>query len=125
MVASMALSEREKQMIADITHRQRQLEMILGGMIGGGLGRAGVNLYQQNPLNSPLTNLSQHNEAAANLGKLAGQSARKNLNKKKRKVSGYQKEFGRQLKKLKQKHKRTNISTLMRKAHIATRKARK
>jgi len=121
----MALSEREKEMIADITHRQRQLEMLLGGIIGGGLGRAGVSLYHDNPLNSPFTNLSQHNERAANLGKLAGQSARKKIDKKKRKVSGYQKEFGRQLKKLKQKHKRTNISVLMKKAHIATRKARK
>jgi hypothetical protein len=121
----MALSEREKEMIADITHRQRQLEMILGGLIGGGMGRLGVSVYQDNPLNSPFTNLSQHNERAANLGKLAGKSARSKIDKKRRKVSGYQKEFGKQLKKLKQKHKRTNISTLMKKAHIATRKVRK
>ncbi|MHA1542984.1 MAG: hypothetical protein ACTSQH_08405 [Candidatus Hodarchaeales archaeon] len=45
--------------------------------------------------------------------------------KTKRKVSGYQKEFGIQLKKLKKKHPRTNISKLMRKAHIATRRKRK
>ena len=43
--------------------------------------------------------------------------------KTKRKVSGYQ--FGIQLKKLKKKHPRTNISKLMRKAHIATRRKRK
>ena len=45
--------------------------------------------------------------------------------KKKRKVSGYQKEFGRQLKKLKKKHPRTPISKLMKKAHAATRRARR
>jgi len=45
--------------------------------------------------------------------------------KKKRKVSAYQKEFGRQLKKLKKKHPKTPVSRLMKRAHIATRKARK
>lgn len=45
--------------------------------------------------------------------------------RRKRKVSGYQKEFGKQLKKLKKKHPRTKISQLMRRAHIATRKVRK
>ena len=43
----------------------------------------------------------------------------------KRKVSGYQKEFGRQLKRLKKAHPRTDISRLMKRAHVATRKARK
>lgn len=45
--------------------------------------------------------------------------------KKKRKVSRYQKEFGKQLKKLKKKHPRTSIGILMKKAHRATRKALK
>lgn len=43
--------------------------------------------------------------------------------KKKRKVSKYQKEFGKQLKKLKKKHPRTAVTKLMKKAHAATRKA--
>lgn len=43
----------------------------------------------------------------------------------KRKVSAYSKEFGKQLKKLKAKHPRTPITRLMKKAHVATRKARK
>lgn len=43
--------------------------------------------------------------------------------KKKRKVSKYQREFGRQLKKLKKKHPRTSIGILMKKAHRATKKA--
>ena len=45
--------------------------------------------------------------------------------KKKRKVSKYQKEFGKQLKKLKAKHPRTKIQNLMKRAHAATRKALK
>lgn len=45
--------------------------------------------------------------------------------KKKRKVSKYQKEFGKQLKKLKAKHPRTKITRLMKRAHSATRKAMK
>ena len=45
--------------------------------------------------------------------------------KKKRKVSKYQKELGRQLKLLKKKHPRTSITRLMKKAHAATRKALK
>ena len=42
--------------------------------------------------------------------------------KVKRKVSKYQKEFGRQLKALKKKHPRTSVQNLMKKAHRATRK---
>lgn len=52
---------------------------------------------------------------------LTGQAAPK----KKRKVSKYQKEFGRQLKRLKKKHPRTPVTRLMKRAHAATRKAMK
>jgi len=45
--------------------------------------------------------------------------------KKKRKVSKYQKELGRQLKMLKKKHPRTRVTSLMKRAHRATRKALK
>jgi hypothetical protein len=45
--------------------------------------------------------------------------------KKKRRVSKYQREFGRQLKALKRKHPRTPVTRLMRRAHAATRKAMK
>lgn len=45
--------------------------------------------------------------------------------KKKRKVSSYSKEFGIQLKKLKKKHPRIPVTRLMKRAHAATRKARK
>lgn len=45
--------------------------------------------------------------------------------KPKRKVSAYQKEFGRQLKRLKKKHPRTPVTKLMKRAHTATKKARR
>jgi len=45
--------------------------------------------------------------------------------KTKRKVSKYGREFGRQLKALKAKHPRTNVRSLMSKAHRATKKAMK
>lgn len=50
---------------------------------------------------------------------------RKQARKVKRKVSPYQKEFGRQLKKLKKKHPRTPVTRLMKRAHTATKKARR
>jgi len=43
--------------------------------------------------------------------------------KKKRKVSRYQKEFGKQMKKLKAAHPRTKVTQLMSRGHTATRKA--
>jgi len=45
--------------------------------------------------------------------------------KVKRKVSKYQKEFGKQLKKLKKAHPRTKAQNLMKRAHRATKKALK
>jgi hypothetical protein len=45
--------------------------------------------------------------------------------KKKRKVSAYQREFGRQLKKLKRAHPRTPVTKLMKRAHSATKRARR
>ena len=57
---------------------------------------------------------------------LASQFARSRLvqdKPKKRKVSKYQKELGRQLKMLKKKHPRTPVIRLMKRAHRATRKA--
>ena len=45
--------------------------------------------------------------------------------KPKRKVSAYQREFGRQLKKLKKAHPRTPVTRLMKRAHAATRRVRR
>lgn len=66
------------------------------------------------------------NRASIEARQLSRQFERQNvLPRKKRKVSRYQKEFGRQLKKLKAKHPRTKIQNLMKRAHAATRKALK
>jgi hypothetical protein len=43
----------------------------------------------------------------------------------KRKATAYQKEFGRQLKKLKAAHPRTPVTRLMKRAHSATKRARR
>ena len=43
--------------------------------------------------------------------------------KKKRKVSNYQKEFGKQMKKLKKAHPKTKVAQLMARGHIGARKA--
>jgi hypothetical protein len=59
-------------------------------------------------------------------GQFSQQALLPNLpTKKKRKVSKYQKEFGKQLKMLKAKHPRTPVTRLMKRAHSATRKAMK
>lgn len=43
--------------------------------------------------------------------------------KKKRRVSKYQREFGKQLKKLKRAHPRTPVTKLMKRAHSATKRS--
>ena len=48
-----------------------------------------------------------------------------NGSRKRRKVGKYQKTFGRNLKALKKKHPRTQINTLMKRAHRMTRRALK
>lgn len=60
--------------------------------------------------------------AQAQIGRMDSIPIPKSKAKKRRKVSKYQKQFGIELKKLKKKHPRSKISSLMKKAHIATRK---
>lgn len=108
-------------MIDRIIDRQIALENIILGRISPAAS-LGARVMRADPFDSPLIiSEAEHrsiSKKAASAGKRAGQA-------KRRKVSAYQKEFGRQLKKLKNKHKRTHISKLMKRAHIATRKARK
>jgi len=51
--------------------------------------------------------------------------AKASPSKKKRGPNAYNKEFSKQMKKLKKKHPRTPVTKLMKKAHSATKKARK
>lgn len=85
-------------------------------------------------INEPTIQLTEDMLAAINdpgvmmrNGEMFGQFTRSNLlrGKKKRKVSKYQKEFGKQLKLLKKKHPRIPVTRLMKRAHAATRKALK
>lgn len=120
----MALSARERRFIEALSRRQDQLELLIGSTLGGGLGRGLVMIDQELGDRGFLLNQSntERNLQAGRLGKKVGRATRKKI---KRKVSPYQKEFGKQFKKLKKKHPRTNVSTLMKRAHKATKKVRK
>ena len=47
------------------------------------------------------------------------------VTKTKRKVTKYQRQFGKELKRLKAKHSKTPVTRLMKRAHAATKKAMK
>jgi hypothetical protein len=88
-------------------------------------------------INDPMARMTDDGQVARLTGRdvirRSGQFSRQALlptlpgarTKKKRKVSKYQMEFGKQLKMLKAKHPRTKITRLMKRAHSATRKAMK
>lgn len=116
----MALTAREREIIIEMSERQDQLELIIGSLIGGSLGKGAVSVKQA--LGERSIGLNRSNtDKNLFVGKVAA-TAR---TKVKRKVSPYQREFGKQLKRLKKKHPRTKISQLMRKSHIATRRIRR
>ena len=125
----MALTKRERELINALVDAQLRMEKTLARMAHP-LAGIGTMVMHENPLNSPLIIDADDRRRIAlsggASGKRAGQRIRNvTVPKVRRKVSPYQREFGRQLKKLKKKHPRTNISTLMKKAHRATRKVRK
>ena len=77
-------------------------------------------------INDPTMLMTRNGELTRRIGNdLSRQFELQNVlpGKKKRKVSNYQKEFGRQLKMLKKKFPRTAVTKLMKRAHAATRKA--
>jgi len=79
-------------------------------------------------INDPTMLMTRNGELTKRIGNdLSRQFERQNLlpGKKKRKVSKYQKEFGRKLKLLKKKFPRTPVTKLMKRAHTATRKVMK
>jgi len=107
-------------------------EEVLAILIGISTGGRGGGVNPENPL----LGIPSFGEALAqdrarsgprrrNRGRSATQRTLRLPAKKKRKVSAYQKEFGRQLKKLKRAHPRTPVTRLMKRAHAATRRARK
>ena len=79
-------------------------------------------------INDPTMLMTRNGELTRRIGNdLSRQFELQNVlpGKKKRKVSKYQKEFGRQLKLLKKKFPRTPVTKLMKRAHAATRKVLK
>ena len=123
----MALTPTEIELIKALSRRQDQLELMIGSAIGGLPGRGLVMIDQELGRRNFLLNRSNEeaNLFVGELAKEAGLQGRVQINKKKRKVSKYQKEFGRQFKKLKKKHPRTSPKMLMKKAHRATKKVMK
>jgi len=117
----LALSKKERELITALVNNQMRLEQMIVSQISPAAG-LGYRVMRADPFDSPLIISADENRAislaAASAGKKIGRS-------KRRKVSAYQREFGRQLKRLKKKHPRTDISRIMKKAHIATRRARK
>lgn len=124
----MALTAKEKRMIADLIDRQMALEQFIATRAHP-LAGLGMRLHHDDPLNSPfildrderVTALTRASSSAKRTGKRVGSKIRR-----KRRVSPYQKEFGRQFKAVKKAHPRTKVSVLMKKAHKKTkRKMRK
>ncbi len=122
----LALSKSERDLINALVDNQLRLEAMIAGRLNPAAGM-GVRLMHENPLGSPLILDAQDRRNIAMSGGRAGKRlARKIRPKRKRKVSAYQKEFGRQFKAMKKKHPRTSVSVLMSKSHRATkRKMRK
>lgn len=114
--------------------RHYTAEEILAILIGISTGGRGGGVNPENPLlGIPSFGDALAEDRARSRGRRASRPGARGSgrrfplpsDKKKRKVSAYQKEFGRQLKRLKREHPRTPVTRLMKRAHAATRKARR
>lgn len=117
-------------------YSDRELVDILIGILVGGRGggvnpenpNLGVPSFLEALASDRQRNVDRMNRSAPR-GRTRSQrrllSALEPRAKPKRKVSAYQREFGRQLKRLKKKHPRTPVTRLMKRAHTATKKARR
>ena len=72
-----------------------------------------------------LAELFRNVQRTVRTGRKVARGTQKIAKKVKRKVSPYQKEVGRQLKKLKKAHPRTKVTSLMKRAHRAAKRAMK
>lgn len=117
----MALSKREKAVIDEIVRRQLQLESLIVGQISPVAG-LGQRLFRADPFDSPLIISGEEQRKGSRRAAAAGKRAGK---AKRRKVSAYQKEVGRQIKKLRKKHPKTPVTKLMKRAHRAAKKKRR
>ncbi len=86
-----------------------------------GLFARGVQDYSEGLIQDPSMRPFQASRRIAPLDDMTNSA----IPRAKRKVSKYQKAFGKNLKKLKKAHPRTDISRLMKRAHVATRREMK
>ena len=101
-------------------HDRDVIDMLIEILIAGRGGGA-VDLNQP-----PFKHRAEARPPRRNRGSSRGsRRSRVTLPKPKRQVSAYQREFGRQLKKLKKAHPRTPVTKLMKRAHAATKRARR
>jgi len=112
------MSRRSREELVDAVISAHSIIERLVGSAFGPLGSATIALHQRDLLGGGLQ--MTHSEEQELLKR-----APRDAVKIKRKVSGYQKEFGRQMKKLIRAHPRTPRTKLMSKAHRLTKKARK
>jgi len=117
----MALTAKEKAMINALVENQIRLEQMIANQAHP-LAGLGYRISNADPLNSPLVFSADEKKRIARRSASAGKRAGI---KTRRKVSKYQREFGKNLKILKKKHPRTNISTLMKRSHRATKRSLK
>lgn len=99
--------------IEDVREIARAIGLALRGRAAS--GAAGIVAMHESPEIERLTSGRRRRTRTKEQGRA----------KAKRKVSAYQREFGRQLKKLKRAHPRTPVSKLMKRAHAATRRKRR
>lgn len=100
------------------------METIAAKALCGVIERALIAEGVSPPIARVLAERACQPAAEAGLRK-ATSTGRKAVRTGRKKVSKYNREFGRQLKRLKAKHKRTPVSGLMARAHAATRRALK
>lgn len=105
-------------------HDRDVIDMLIEILIAG-RGGGPVDLNQPPFTHRPEAGPPRRNRGSARGSRRARVPLPKPKPKPKRKVSAYQREFGRQLKKLKKKHPRTPVTKLMKRAHAATRRARR
>jgi hypothetical protein len=114
------MASREDELVDALLRAHTLIEQMVGaafGPVGSGL----IRLHQKDMIGGGL--MPTHSKGQKIIRR--GRTDAKKIIKAKRKVSGYQKEFGRQMKKLIKAHPRTPRTRLMKRAHRATKKARK
>jgi len=119
------MTPQERELLARLIDGQMRVEMMIAKLASPatfGLSPLLMRASHEDILNSPLVFDSEERKE---MGEKLFDATVKTKKKVRRKVSPYQKEFGKQLKKLKKKHPRTKIGTLMKRAHRATKKVRR